>query len=147
MNIDFVLTIFGVVAREYPLRKINVINASAVNPHRFFNFSYTCKNLKKYSDILLNLNKFKYKPNKKDLYIYHYMNDKFFNRNYLFKDFDNEVSKTGGIKNFYNINFYNRWIFNQKKTNHKIINYYIENFVNSGNYALSLKHQNLKNEN
>lgn len=147
MNIDFVLTIFGVVAREYPLRKINVINASAVNPHRFFNFSYTCKNLKKYSDILLNLNKFKYKPNKKDLYIYHYMNDKFFNRNYLFKDFDNEVLKTGGIKNFYNENFYNRWVYNKKKTNHKIINSYIENFVKSEDYALSLKHQNLNNEN
>ena len=146
MNIDFVLTIFGVVAREYPLRKINVINASAVNPHRFFNFSYTCKNLKKYSDILLNLNKFKYKPNKKDLYIYHYMNDKFFNRNYLFKDFDNEVLKTGGIKNFIMKIFITDGSI-IKKTNHKIINSYIENFVKSEDYALSLKHQNLNNEN
>ena len=75
------------------------------------------------------------------------MNDKFFNRNYLFKDFDNEVLKTGGIKNFYNENFYNRWVYNKKKQNHKIINSYIENFVKSEDYALSLKHQNLNNEN
>ena len=35
----------------------------------------------------------------------------------------------------------------KKKTNHKIINSYIENFIKSEDYALSLKHQNLNNEN
>ena len=37
-----------------------------------------------------------------------------------------------------------RWIYDKKNTNHKIINFYIENFIKSDDYALSLKHQNIK---
>ncbi len=147
MKIDFALTIFGVVAREYPLRKINVINASKVNPHNLHNFSYTCENIKQYEKVLLNLRKFKYFPNKKDLNLYHYMNDKYFNRNYLFKDFDKEVSKAKGIKNFYNNNFYKRWLnYSNQMINKRIFNN-IKNFEKSNDYAMSLKHQTDSNDN
>ena len=147
MKIDFALTIFGVIAREYPLRKINVINASRNNPHSGFKFSYTCKNLKNYKEMLLNLNRFNFEPNKKDLYIYHYMNDRYFNRNFLFQNYDKEVSSVGGIKNFYNYNFYKKWLskLNEKESN-RIFNF-IKNFVESKDYALSLKHQVNRNDN
>ena len=141
LKIDVALTLFGVVAREYPLRNIQVINACESNPHSFFNFSHTCKNISEYYKLLLNLKKFKSKINLNDLYLYHYMNNIYFNRNYLFENFDKKVSNVKGIKNFYKLNFYGKWLKNiNNKKHHKIMRV-IKNFIDSNDYALNLKHQ------
>ena len=141
LKIDVVLTLFGVVAREYPLRNIQVINACKSNPHSFFNFSHTCKNINEYYKLLLNLKEFKSKINLNDLYLYHYMNNIYFNRNYLFENFDKNVSNAKGIKNFYRLNFYSKWLKNiNNKKHHKIMRV-IKNFIDSNDYALNLKHQ------
>lgn len=147
LKIDFTLTIFGVVAREHPLRNINVISASANGPHSKFNFTHTCKNLKEYKNILLNLDSFKPKINNKQLYLYHYMNDIYFNRNYLFLNFDEVVTKIGGIKNFYNSFFYEGWIKYFKNRDHERILRYIKTFIDSKDYSLNLKHQINKEKN
>ena len=75
------------------------------------------------------------------------MNDRYFNRNFLFQNYDKEVSSVGGIKNFYNYNFYKKWLskLNEKESN-RIFNF-IKNFVESKDYALSLKHQVNRNDN
>jgi hypothetical protein len=143
IGINFVLTIFGSVAREYSTRNILVINASINNPHKNFKFSLTPKSIKEYRNTLLNLGNQKYKINKKDLYIYHYMDNIYFNRNYLFKDFDNFVLSQNGWKNLYKNVFYKIYLDYMNPKRREIVLKIISNFIKSKDYTLCLKHQNI----
>ena len=58
LGIDYVLTVYGSIAHEYPLYKIPVINAG-INPHMGYEFSLTPKNKKEYEKVLNNLGKSK----------------------------------------------------------------------------------------
>ena len=60
-KIDYVLTVYGTVAREYPLFNIPVLNASHDGPHCGYNFSYNFSLLKNYENALLNIKKYKVK--------------------------------------------------------------------------------------
>ena len=67
-------------------------------------------------------------------------------RNFYFKIMIKEVSSVGGIKNFYNYNFYKKWLSKLNEKERRIFNF-IKNFVESKDYALSLKHQVNRNDN
>ena len=54
-KVDFVLTVYGSIAYEYPLFNIPVINATKNHPQRMYNFSITPKSKKHYGNMLKNL--------------------------------------------------------------------------------------------
>ena len=146
LKIDFVLTIFGTVASEYPALGIKVINASRNTPFKFFNFSKTPKNIKEYRNILLKLNYYKYKINIKEMYIFHFMNNIYYTRNYLTPKFDFFINKK--IKNYNNVFsdiFYDSWIKNT--TEHRFCENkkQIKNFIESREYVC--KPKNVYNQN
>ena len=68
------------------------------------------------------------------------MDNIFFNRNYLIKDFDNFVNKIGGRLKLYKTNFYSIWIKNFNKNEHFSKINQISNFVASKDYLLTNKH-------
>ena len=50
------------------------------------------------------------------------MNNIYFNRNYLFENYDKKVSNAKGLTNFYTLNFYSKWLKNiNNKKHHKIM--------------------------
>ena len=148
LKISFALTMFGALSKEYPLRNIRVINACINNPYSNFKFSLTPQSIKKYEDILLNLKKNFYKIDKQELYIYNYMDNVLFNKNYLFDNFENFAIKIGGRQKLYETKLYSFWMEQFTKNNHKSIIKQISNYITSKDYLLSDKHRskNLINE-
>tara|TARA_A100001011_G_scaffold332343_1_gene359368 strand:- start:867 stop:2411 length:1545 start_codon:yes stop_codon:yes gene_type:complete len=78
IGIDYVLTVYGSIAHEYPLFGIPVINAG-FNPHQGYNFSKTVNSIKDYDKILSNLPKYKLKRDYKkeilEFYAMHHLID------------------------------------------------------------------------
>lgn len=74
IGIDFVLTVYGSIAHEYPLFGIPVLNAGT-NPHMGYKFSVSPKTKKDYNISLKNLidKKNKIKPHKKQIYEFYAM--------------------------------------------------------------------------
>ena len=62
-NIDYVLTIYGSVAREYPIFNIPVINASNNGPYHAYKFCVNTSSLKEYKKLILNIKKIYVKKN------------------------------------------------------------------------------------
>jgi hypothetical protein len=139
LKIDFVLTIFGTVASEYPALGVKVINASRNTPFKFFSFSKTPKNLKEYKNILLKLDYYNYKINIKEIYMFHYMNNIYYNRNYLVQEFDFFIKKK--IKNYNNVFssiFYEKWIKKISKYQLSKSKEEIKKFIESGKYVCNI---------
>lgn len=67
------LTVYGSVAHELPYLGVKVINASANNPHRDFNFSYTPRDLEEFRTILGSLESFEFQPDVTSLLDYYLM--------------------------------------------------------------------------
>jgi hypothetical protein len=67
------LTVYGSVAHELPYLGVKVINASANNPHRDFNFSYSPRDLGEYRNILGSLDSFEFQPDVPSLLDYYFM--------------------------------------------------------------------------
>ena len=67
------LTVYGSVAHELPYLGVKVINASANNPHRDFNFSYTPRDLGEFRTILGSLESFEFQPDVTSLLDYYLM--------------------------------------------------------------------------
>jgi hypothetical protein len=146
LKIDFILTIFGTVASEYPAMGIQVINASRNTPFKFFNFSKTPENIKKYKSILLKLDSYKCKINLKEIYMFHYMNNIYYTRNYLFEKFDFLIKKK--IKNYNDVFsdiFYEIWIKNTNERQLSESKEEIKKFIESGEYVCNPK--NINNQN
>ena len=131
---------FGALNKEYPLKNIRVINACINNPYTSFKLSLSPVNITKYQETLLNLNKNFYKIDKREIYIYNYMDNIFFDRSYLFNNFDSFINKIGGRPKLYETKLYSLWIKQFTIKNHKIIINKILNFIKSKDYLISLKH-------
>ena len=140
LKISFALTMFGALNKEYPLKNIRVINACINNPYTSFKLSLSPVNITKYQETLLNLNKNFYKIDKREIYIYNYMDNIFFDRSYLFNNFDSFINKIGGRPKLYETKLYSLWIKQFTIKNHKIIINKILNFIKSKDYLISLKH-------
>ena len=140
LKISFALTMFGSINKEYPMKNIRVINACINNQYAGFKLSLTPINIKNYRDILLKLEKNFYKIQKSEIYIYNYMDNIYFDRKYLFNDFDNFTNKIGGKPKLYETRLYSLWLKKFTKKNHKIIIDKIINFIKSNDYTISVKH-------
>ncbi len=135
-KVDFVLTVYGSIAYEYPFFGIPVINASKNHPQRMYNFSITPKSKKQYDHMLKNLKKLKYKINKDKIYEYYYIR---FIYNASFNwlvDYKKLLKKFKYWSNIYNVDFYNYYMneFNQNDFDKKVLSY--KNFLNSDNYRI-----------
>ena len=62
-GIKFVLTCFGSIGYEYAYRNITVVNACVNNPHANYKFTINPKSIKEFNKIILNIQKYKLKPN------------------------------------------------------------------------------------
>jgi hypothetical protein len=123
LNIDYVLTVFGSVAHEYPLFDIPVISAGN-NPHSGYKFSINPKNKYDYEKYLLNLNKIDLKINKEKIY-------EFYGMHHLIDlPFYDELNiYFNSVKNHQDIDIYFRFIknINSRIEKEKIITY--QNFI------------------
>ena len=114
MNIQAILTVYGSIAKEAYLYNIVPINASNSNPYRNFSFALTPKNIKDFKNKINNLLKAKrdffFSKKRaniclKDLYIYYYMDTEYFNKNYLFDNFENYIFQKNQGWKFLKISF------------------------------------------
>ena len=135
-GINFVLTVNGSIAGEYPYFGIPAINASLNNPHVNYNFSITPKNRNEYLKSIRKLKLSKIKIKKNEVLEHYYMKNEFFNNKWFFQDL-NEVKKSlNGYKNFFRINMYQYWIKNFDLDSHNKLYKKIKNFVDSKKYIL-----------
>jgi hypothetical protein len=137
-GINFVLTVYGSAASEFPYFGVNAINASRIHPHIDYNFSITPKNLSDYKSILLNLDKIKNRINKKKLYEFH------FAKHYLNKNsiLETDIHKIYELKNKthlgFSFNYYNFWLKNFSIKKHNKIRKNFSNFIKSKYYVSTL---------
>jgi len=134
------LTIYGSCASELSYYGVKVINADRTNPHSNYNFSFNPKTIKELEDLIININKRKLNYSKNELYEYHYMNQFFFHKNYLFQDINNLHRRQNKRQKIYSLKMYNYWIKNFDCKKHENIKNSILNFYNSGDYILGIKH-------
>ena len=144
-GIDFVLTCHGSVAMEYANYKVSVINASLNNPHIDYNFNINPKSLKNYKYVIQNLNKFK-SFNKKikleKVHEYYFMRNIYNDRTWLIDDLAKMINEVGGFDQQFTEKFYEYWINNFSIKKHSKIIKNINNFLKSGDDAISIIHTN-----
>ena len=134
-GINFVLTVYGSAASEFPYFGINVINASRIHPHIDYNFSITPKSIADYKNILLNLDKIKNRVSKRELYEFHFAKDYFSKQSILELDI-NKIYQLNNKRNFgFTHNFYNFWLKNFSIKKHNRIKNNFSNFINSKSYV------------
>jgi len=75
-GINVVLTAHGTIGHEYPYFDIPVINA-AYNPHIAYNFNIHAKTVEEYKNVLLNLNDLHCKTDKKEIFEFYFMHNKY----------------------------------------------------------------------
>ena len=140
MGINFVLTCFGSIGFEYAYKGITVVNACIRNPHAGFNFTHNPKNINQYDKIVLNLNKFKLKPNKKEILEFFFMRRFYMKINWLLINTKKISLGFGWKKDIHRPKMYENWVNNfDHKTHEKIIRT-CSNFINSNDYRLQIKH-------
>jgi len=122
-KIDKVITVYGSVAHELPLLGFEVINCTNTNPHAFYNFSYTPKNIKSLESKLLNLKLGNPKKiDNKKIYEFYYIHNHYFKYNL----FDNTFYSKNNI---FNLKKFNNFISISK--NKKIIEKKIFDFLHN----------------
>jgi hypothetical protein len=135
-GIDYVLTVHGTIAGEYPYAGVNAINASNKNSQIKYDFTITPKNQKQYLNFLRNLKK----PNKvnkeKKVLEHYYMKYEYFNNRWFFKDTHKVKIAIGGYNNFFREEIYHYWLEKFDFNSHNKRYSKIEEFINSNNYVM-----------
>jgi len=140
-GINFVFTGYGSVGLEYPNFGIPVINACEKNPHYRYNFNITPKTIKEYEGIILNLSQNAPKINNEEIYEFYFMRHVYHNRKWLTRSHKEMVKILGGYNDQFSSKLYNYWVDNYSTKEHKLTENYINNFMQSGDFLLSIKHQ------
>ena len=144
-GINFVFTGFGSIGVEYPYFGIPVVNACKFNPHYRYNFTLSPKNMEEYKETIFNLNKIDFKIDIEEIYEFYFMRHIFHNRKWLTRKHREMVKEIGGYNEQFTNKLYDYWINNFSEKEHKKTENYLNNFINSNDFLLSLKHQNKKN--
>lgn len=140
-GINFVFTCYGSVGIEYPYYNIPVINACKYNPHYRYKFNLTPTSVDEYKKIILNLKNLSVEINKDEIYEFYFMRHIYNNRKWLTRDHKEMVKKIGGYTDQFSTNLYKYWINNYSLTEFEKTEKFVNRFVDSGDYVLSLKHQ------
>jgi hypothetical protein len=139
-NIDYVLTIYGSVGREYPIFGIPALNASNNGPHQAYKFCKNTFSIKHYKNLIFNIKKLK--VNKKEIRkVYDYYTLRYLIDLYFFGlEQSMKMNKLLKLKKIDEYHFLKYWLENFKQEKHnyhlKIIEQFIEskqhrNYVNN----------------
>ena len=136
-GIDYVLTVFGSVAFEYPYFNIPVITATKNIPTSVYNFNLITKNKSHLKKILLNLKKKKFFFNKKDLEKFYYFYFIYFNNSNFYPKYNEFNLKTNKWDKYWSVDYYDFWVNNFSKNTHQEMLNKIKDFIKSREYCLS----------
>ena len=139
-GIDLVLTVYGTIATEYPLFGIQVMNASAFNPHAAYDFSFTPRNREEYEFYLKNLDAIPPVRNQEKIYEYYFMRHLLPLRNWLFPDDERFRIETGFGLNPMTRNIYDYYLSTDNKKALAEIQTGMTNFLESDAYQISRRH-------
>ncbi len=142
-GINFVLTCFGSIGYEYAYQNVTVINACLRNPHAGYNFTLNPKSVKEFDKIILNLQKYKIKPNKKEILEFLYIRRFYFPLNWMDIEKKTMLNISNGFgwkKMIHRPEMYMSWIneFDNKK--HLRIKKTCQKFINSKDFKLNPSH-------
>ena len=140
-GINFVFTCYGSVGIEYPYYNIPVINACKFNPHYRYKFNLSPKSIEEYKKIILNLKNLSIEIKKDEIYEFYFMRHIYNNRQWLTRDHKEMVKKIGGYTDQFSTKLYEYWVNNYSLKEFENTNKFVNRFVDSGDYILSLKHQ------
>lgn len=130
-NIKYVLTCYGTIGYEYAYHGLTVINACKMNPHFKFKFNHNPESISQYSKMILNINKFKINPSKKEILKFFFIRRIFVINNWL------ELNETRLLSNFrwhsdvYKPSLYSEWVDTWSQKKHERILDTCFNFINS----------------
>ena len=133
-GINFVLTIFGTIAGEYPYFNINALNATKNNPYCKYNFAITPKNKNEYIKVIKNLEAQQSKIKKKEVLEHYYMRNEYFNNRWFFNDLNKVKHEIKNYKNFTRYPMYQYWLKHFNHQEHSVKYEKINRFINSKDY-------------
>ncbi len=133
-GINFVLTVNGSIASEYPYFDVCAINASKNNPHNQYDFSVTPSNKREYINIIKNLKLSKNRIIKKEILEYYFMRHEHYNNRWFFSDLNKVKKEIKDYKNFSNYLIYQYWLKNFNLKQHNIKYKKIKKFIDSNDY-------------
>ena len=142
-GIKYVLTCFGSIGYEYAYKNITVINACINNPHADYNFTLNPRSIKEFEKIILNIKKYKIKPDKKEILEFLFIRRFYSSLNWL--NFEEKIFNTfkngfGWDKLIYRTEVYIKWIKNFKINKHLNTIQICDKFVKSNYFKLNPIH-------
>ena len=142
-GINFVFTGYGSIGSEYPLFDIPVINVCENNPHHRYSFNISPKTIEEYEQTILNLPKINVEIDKEEIYEFYFMRHIYHNRKWLTRKHKEMVKKVGGYNEQFSSKIYDYWVNTYLTEEHKKTEKYINKFIESEDFLLSIKHQNM----
>ena len=135
-GIDYVLTVYGTIAGEYPYFDVNAINATKNHTQIQYDFTITPKNKKEYLYFLRNLKKPNKVKKKTQVLEHSYMKYEYFNNRWFFDDLKQVKQDVFGYNNLFREQMYVFFVKNFDLNSHKKRYEKIKTFVNSNNYIM-----------
>ena len=135
-GIDYVLTVYGTIAGEYPYFDVNAINATKNHTQIQYDFTTTPKNKKEYLYLLRNLKKPNKVKKKTQVLEHSYMKYEYFNNRWFFDDLKQVKQDVFGYNNLFREQMYVFFVKNFDLNSHKKRYEKIKKFSNSNNYIM-----------
>jgi hypothetical protein len=135
-GINYVLTVLGTIAGEYPYFGVGAINASSNNPHNKYTFSITPKNRNEYLQLIKKLKLSKIIIKKNEVLEHYYMKNEYFSNRWFFNDINHVKKSLNGYENFFSNTMYQYWVKNFDFASHNKLYEKIKKFIDSKKYIL-----------
>jgi hypothetical protein len=144
-GIDFVLTVCGTIAMEYPALGKIAINASVNNPHAAYRFSITPENREEYEILLRNLKDLRLNSERTEIFEYYFMHNIYQLKSWIFPDYEEMLASLNGYRNSHSVKIFSYFISTKNKIAKERRDMAVLNFLKSGEIRLSRRHfeQNL----
>ena len=138
-GISFVTTVFGSVALEYSYLGFPVVNACPTNPHFRYGFSLTPKLVSEYKEMIQNLEKRSFTPNRDEILEFYYMHFLHFPQNWVFEDYSYYLESTSGEGRRALLKTYQHYLDSDNVKAESLIFQSIKLFLTSKSYRLRIE--------
>ena len=139
-GINFVLTVCGTIAMEYPTLGKIAINASVNNPHAAYRFSITPENREEYEMLLRSLKDLRPNSEKTEIFEYYFMNNIYQLKSWIFADYEEMLTSLNGYRNSHSEKMFSYFISTSNKIAKESRDTAVLNFLKSGEIRLSRRH-------